>query len=63
MSEASADSSFRTDEADAPRAFRGIASERITVINAVQSTVGAYLSPAQTEDVAAAVLRALHREP
>ena len=63
MSEASADSSFRTDEADAPRAFRGIASERITVINAVQSTVGAYLSPAPIEDVATAVLIALRGDP
>ena len=33
------------------------------VINAVQSVVGAYLSAAQIEDVASAVLSALGREP
>ncbi len=58
-----ADLPFGTEHAEAPGAFRRVTSDRIRVINAVQSAVGAYLSSAQIEDVATAVLNALRREP
>lgn len=61
MSDASADPSFGAEGVEARGASRRIASERITVVNAVQGVVGAYLSPAQIEDVASAVLDALRR--
>ena len=63
MSDAFTDPPFGTEGVEAPRAFRRVASERITVVNAVQNVVGAYLSPIQIEDVATAVLSALRREP
>lgn len=63
MSESVTGASFEAGEAEAPRATRRIASERIMIINAVQSVVGAYLSPVQVEDVATAVLSELRREP
>ena len=56
-----ADLPFGTEHAEAPGAFRRVTSDRIIVINAIQSTVGAYLSSAQIEDVATAVLAALQR--
>ena len=63
MSEAIAEAPFETEHAEAPRALRRVASDRIMVVNAVQSVVGAYLSAAQIEDVATAVLSALRRDP
>ena len=63
MSEAIADPPFGLEAAEAPRAMQRTISDRIKVINAVQRVVGAYLSPAQVEDVATAVLNALQREP
>ncbi len=63
MSEAITGPSFGTEHAEAPGALRHVTSDRIMVINAVQSVVGAYLSSAQIEDVATAVLSALGREP
>ncbi len=63
MSEAFAEAPFETECAEAPGALRRAISDRIAVINAVQSVAGAYLSSVQIEDVAAAVLNALRREP
>ncbi len=63
MSEAITGPSFGTEHAEAPGAFRRAISDRIAVINAIQSVAGAYLSSVQIEDVAAAVLNALRREP
>ena len=56
-----ADLPFGTEHAEAPGAFRRVTSDRIRVINAVQSVIGAYLSPAQIEDVVTDVLKALRR--
>ena len=61
MSEAIAGPSFGTEHAKGPGAFRRATSDRIRVVNAVQGVVGAYLSAAQIEDVAMAVLSALQR--
>ncbi|MDQ3921950.1 MAG: hypothetical protein M3248_06340 [Actinomycetota bacterium] len=63
MSEAITGPSFGTEHAEAPGALRHVTSDRIMVINAIQGIVGAYLSAAQIEDVATAVLNALQREP
>ncbi len=59
MSEAIAEAPFETEHAEAPGAFRRVTSDRIMVVNAIQSVVGAYLSAAQIEVVATAVLSAL----
>ena len=63
MSEAITGPSFGTEHTEAPGALRHVTSDRIMVINAIQGIVGAYLSAAQIEDVATAVLNALQREP
>ena len=47
---------------EATYAPRRMSTNRIKIVNAVQSTVGAYLSPAQIEDVATAVVSALRLE-
>ncbi len=57
-----ADLPFGTEHAVAPGAVRRVTSDRIMVGNAVQSVVGAYLSSAQIEDVATAVVSALRLE-
>ena len=73
MSESMIDPAFRVGHMEAARspdredpgtasAPRRPSMDRIRIVNAVQSTVGAYLSPAQIEDVATAVMSALRLE-
>lgn len=73
MSESMIDPAFRVGQMEAAwspdrgdpgttNAPRRPSTDRIRIVNAVQSTVGAYLSPAQIEDVATAVVSALRLE-